>query len=60
MTNISIGWEDVSITLSQADESFGHTGSWEQGATGGEMSTSDGGKTWNFTTLKVPDTDVQH
>ncbi|KAF9631256.1 hypothetical protein BFW01_g2118 [Lasiodiplodia theobromae] len=53
-------WEDVSITLSQADESFCHTGSWEQGATGGEMSTSDGGKTWNFTTLKVPDTAVQN
>ncbi|KKY20519.1 hypothetical protein UCDDS831_g04566 [Diplodia seriata] len=53
-------WEDVSIVLSQADESFGHTGGWEQGATGGEMTSSDGGKTWNFTTLEIPDTDVQH
>ncbi|KAH7052385.1 hypothetical protein B0J12DRAFT_739907 [Macrophomina phaseolina] len=51
-------WEDVSIVLSKADESFGHTGSWEQGATGGKMSTSDGGKTWNFTTIEVPDTAV--
>ncbi|KAH6898071.1 hypothetical protein B0T10DRAFT_555408 [Thelonectria olida] len=52
-------WEDVSITLSKADPSFGHTGGWEQGATGGEMSTSDGGKTWQFSTLNVPATDVQ-
>ncbi|KAM0547276.1 hypothetical protein ACHAPJ_010411 [Fusarium lateritium] len=52
-------WEDVSITLSKADESFGHTGGWEQGATGGEMSTSDGGKTWQFTALEIPATDVQ-
>lgn len=52
------GWEDVSITLSQADESFGHNGGWEQGATGGEMSTSDGGKTWKFTTLEISATDV--
>ncbi|KAF5009362.1 hypothetical protein FDECE_4418 [Fusarium decemcellulare] len=49
-------WEDVSITLSKADSSFGHTGGWEHGATGGEMSTSDGGKTWKFTTIKVPAT----
>ncbi|KAJ4016302.1 hypothetical protein NW752_003425 [Fusarium irregulare] len=50
-------WEDVSITLSKADSSFGRTeGGWEHGATGGEMSTSDGGKTWKFTTLKVPAT----
>lgn len=58
VTDKSLGWEDVSITLSKADQSFGHTGDWEQGATGGKMSTTDGGKTWNFTTLNVPDTDV--
>ncbi|EXK77227.1 hypothetical protein FOQG_18059 [Fusarium oxysporum f. sp. raphani 54005] len=51
-------WEDVSIPLSQADESFGQNGGWEQGATGGEMSTSDGGKTWKFTTLEIPAADV--
>ncbi|KAM0219193.1 hypothetical protein ACHAQD_006719 [Fusarium lateritium] len=45
-------WEDISITLSKADKSFGQTTGWEQGATGGEMSTSDGGKTWKFATLK--------
>ncbi|KAK1464953.1 hypothetical protein CMEL01_12308 [Colletotrichum melonis] len=47
-------WEDVSIVLSQADESFGHTGGWEHGATGGDMSSPDGGKTWNFSTLDIP------
>ncbi|SPJ72607.1 uncharacterized protein FTOL_02336 [Fusarium torulosum] len=51
-------WEDVSITLSKADESFGQNSGWEQGATGGKMSTSDGGKTWRFTTLDVPATIV--
>ncbi|KXH29072.1 hypothetical protein CSIM01_02141 [Colletotrichum simmondsii] len=47
-------WEDVFIVLSQADESFGHTRGWEHGATGGDMSSPDGGKTWNFTTLNIP------
>ncbi|KXH62769.1 hypothetical protein CNYM01_02527 [Colletotrichum nymphaeae SA-01] len=47
-------WEDVSIVLSQADESFGHSGDWEHGATGGEMSSPDNGKTWNFSTLNIP------
>ncbi|KAH0426670.1 hypothetical protein CcaCcLH18_10178 [Colletotrichum camelliae] len=47
-------WKDVSIVLSEADKSFGHTGSWEHGATGGAMSTSDGGKTWNIATLNIP------
>ncbi|KAI9698079.1 MAG: hypothetical protein M1820_007587 [Bogoriella megaspora] len=48
-------WQDVSIVLSQADMSFQHTGAWASGATGGVMSTPDGGKTWNFTTLHVPE-----
>ncbi|KAK1635810.1 hypothetical protein BDP81DRAFT_450658 [Colletotrichum phormii] len=47
-------WKDVSIVLSQADQSFGHTGGWEHGATGGDMSTPDGGKTRNFSTLNIP------
>ncbi|KAL5589229.1 hypothetical protein FOBRF1_015757 [Fusarium oxysporum] len=53
-------WEDVSIVLSTADASFGQTGGWDQGATGGDMSTPDGGKSWEFTTLEIPATDVQH
>ncbi|KAF2642503.1 hypothetical protein P280DRAFT_395650 [Massarina eburnea CBS 473.64] len=51
-------WEDISIVLSKADQSFGTTESWQFGATGGKMSTADSGKTWNFTTLSVPDTPV--
>ncbi|CAI6016767.1 unnamed protein product [Clonostachys chloroleuca] len=47
-------WEDVTITLSQADPSFGHTDNWDQGATGGEMLTPDGGKTWKLTSLEIP------
>ncbi|KAF2236412.1 hypothetical protein EV356DRAFT_70386 [Viridothelium virens] len=52
-------WQDVSIVLSQADMSFKHTGAWASGATGGVMSTPDGGKTWNFTTLYVPEQTAQ-
>ncbi|KAI3398737.1 hypothetical protein diail_8604 [Diaporthe ilicicola] len=55
----SIEWEDVSIVLSEADQSFGHTGNWSFGATGGAMSTSDNGKTWNFTTISVPSQKAQ-
>ena len=51
---ISIGWENISVTLNQADQSFEHTGSWEHGATGGVMSTTDSGKTWKFSNLNVP------
>ncbi|KAL9616043.1 MAG: hypothetical protein Q9160_009044 [Pyrenula sp. 1 TL-2023] len=51
----SLYWEDVSIVLSQADMSFKHTGAWASGAAGGVMSTPDAGKTWNFTTLYVPE-----
>ncbi|KAF2142306.1 uncharacterized protein K452DRAFT_297624 [Aplosporella prunicola CBS 121167] len=53
-------WEDVSIVLNEANPNFKHEGSWDQGATGGEMSTTDGGKTWNFSTLKIPALDVQY
>ncbi|KAF1974996.1 hypothetical protein BU23DRAFT_552836 [Bimuria novae-zelandiae CBS 107.79] len=49
-------WEGVSIVLNKADTSFKHSGSWQYGATGGEMSTPDGGKTWNFTPLSIPQT----
>ncbi|KAK3898999.1 hypothetical protein C8A05DRAFT_46824 [Staphylotrichum tortipilum] len=49
-------WESVSITLAKPDPSFAHKGIWAYGATGGVMSTADGGKTWNLTTLYVPET----
>ncbi|KAL0929707.1 uncharacterized protein CTRU02_215350 [Colletotrichum truncatum] len=47
-------WKDVSIVLNKADQSFGHSGGWEHGATGGAMSSPDGGKTWKFATLSIP------
>ncbi|KAI1757648.1 hypothetical protein F4782DRAFT_479316 [Xylaria castorea] len=47
-------WEDVSIILSTPNPNWKHTGSWNFGATGGEMTTSDGGQTWTFTTLNIP------
>lgn len=51
---ISIGWENISVVLNQADQSFKHAGLWEHGATGGVMSTMDSGKTWEFSKLNVP------
>ena len=52
-------WEDISIVLNEADPTFGQDRGWEFGATGGEMSTADQGRTWNFTTLEVPETAIQ-
>ena len=52
-------WEDVSLVLNEADATFGQHGGWEFGAMGGEMSTADQGRTWNFTTLVVPETAIQ-
>ena len=52
-------WEDVSLVLNEADATFGQNGGWEFGAMGGEMSTADQGRTWNFTTLVVPETAIQ-
>ncbi|KAI0533091.1 hypothetical protein GGR58DRAFT_487964 [Xylaria digitata] len=49
-------WENISIILSTANPNFKHNGSWNFGASGGEMTTADGGKTWTFTTLSVPPT----
>ncbi|KAI0517067.1 hypothetical protein F5B22DRAFT_606091 [Xylaria bambusicola] len=47
-------WEDISIVLSAANPKFKPSGSWNFGATGGQMSSSDGGKTWAFTTVNIP------
>jgi hypothetical protein len=57
---VSAGWEDISLVLNEADASFGNAGAWAFGATGGGMSTPDNGRTWNFTTLSVPETAIQH
>ncbi|KAI0554752.1 hypothetical protein F4679DRAFT_579093 [Xylaria curta] len=47
-------WENVSVILGTPNPKWKHTGSWNFGATGGEMTTSDGGKTWVLTTLNIP------
>ncbi|KAI0195226.1 hypothetical protein EV127DRAFT_508762 [Xylaria flabelliformis] len=47
-------WENMSVILSSPNPNWKHTGSWNFGATGGEMTTSDSGKTWVFTTLNIP------
>ncbi|KAK7702019.1 hypothetical protein SLS64_009880 [Diaporthe eres] len=54
LSTVSTSWQDVSVVLSEADQSFKHSGSWAHGATGGAMSSPDGGKTWNFTTIDIP------
>lgn len=55
-----VEWEDVSLVLNEADATFGQNGGWQFGAVGGEMSTADRGRTWNFTTLSVPETAIQY
>ncbi|WQF78797.1 hypothetical protein CDEST_03811 [Colletotrichum destructivum] len=47
-------WKDVSVVLNKADKDFGSSKVLNFGATGGDMKTSDGGKTWKFETIKVP------
>ncbi|KAI0867113.1 hypothetical protein F4860DRAFT_499683 [Xylaria cubensis] len=47
-------WKNVSVILSSINLNWKHIGSWNFGATGGEMTTSDSGKTWVFTTLNIP------
>ncbi|GKT61826.1 hypothetical protein CT0861_06361 [Colletotrichum tofieldiae] len=54
VSSVSTSWENVSVVLSEADQSFKHAGSWAHGASGGAMSSPDGGKTWNFDTINIP------
>ncbi|KAL5381725.1 hypothetical protein DPSP01_006912 [Paraphaeosphaeria sporulosa] len=49
-------WENVTIILDKADLKFKHSGSWQYGAIGGEMTTPDNGKTWKLSTLSIPQT----
>ncbi|KAI0389074.1 hypothetical protein F5Y17DRAFT_450350 [Xylariaceae sp. FL0594] len=51
-------WENMSITLSKPNLLFKHLGGWSYNATGGQMSTPDGGLTWLFSTLYIPSTPV--
>lgn len=36
VTKRSTGWEDLTIALSKANQSFGHIGGWKQGETDGQ------------------------
>ncbi|KAK6206910.1 hypothetical protein QIS74_13398 [Colletotrichum tabaci] len=47
-------WKDVSVVLNKADKDFGRSKVLNFGATGGDMTTTDSGKTWKFETIKVP------
>ncbi|KAF4540690.1 uncharacterized protein LTHEOB_632 [Lasiodiplodia theobromae] len=46
-------WIDTKIILDSADPNYINTMGKGQGVTG-EMSTSDGGKTWTVTTIEIP------
>ncbi|EKG13824.1 hypothetical protein MPH_09006 [Macrophomina phaseolina MS6] len=47
-------WEDTKIILDSADPNYINTMGKGEGVTG-EMSTSDGGKTWTVTTINIPE-----
>ena len=47
-------WIDTTITLDKADPNFARTMGKSPGVTG-EMSTSDGGKTWTITDIEIPE-----
>ncbi|OMP81759.1 hypothetical protein BK809_0002754 [Diplodia seriata] len=47
-------WTDTKIILDSADPNYINTMAKGEGVTG-EMSTSDGGKTWTVTTIEIPE-----
>ncbi|TQN64326.1 hypothetical protein CSHISOI_11096 [Colletotrichum shisoi] len=47
-------WKDVYVVLNKADKDFGRSKVLNFGATGGDMASSDSGKSWKFETIKVP------
>jgi hypothetical protein len=49
----SLAWIDTKIILDRADPNYKNTNYKGQGVTG-EMSTSDGGKTWTVSTIHIP------
>lgn len=51
--NASIAWIDTKIILDTADPDYINTVAKGEGVTG-DMTTSDGGKTWTVTTIKIP------
>lgn len=49
-----IAWTDTKIILDTADPNYINTVAKGEGVTG-EMTTSDGGKTWTVTTIEIPE-----
>jgi hypothetical protein len=50
---VPLAWIDTKIILDRADPNYKNTNYKGQGVTG-EMSTSDGGKTWTVSTIHIP------
>lgn len=48
-------WTDTKIILDVADANYINTLAKGEGVTGGDMTTSDGGKTWTISTFGIPD-----
>lgn len=47
-------WVDTKIILDTADPNYIQTFGKGEGVTGGEMTTSDGGKTWVISDVNIP------
>lgn len=50
---VPLAWIDTKIILDSPDPNYKNTNYKGQGVTG-EMSTSDGGKTWTVSTINIP------
>ncbi|CAH0054631.1 unnamed protein product [Clonostachys solani] len=48
------GWSGTTIILNTADPNYSQTLGRSSGVTGGDLSTSDGGKTWTATKITIP------
>ncbi|GAB1200497.1 hypothetical protein APSETT444_009870 [Aspergillus pseudonomiae] len=48
-------WTDTKIILDVADANYINTLGKGEGVTGGDMTTSDGGKTWTISTFGIPE-----
>lgn len=48
-------WTNTQIVLAQADPSYVNTVGRADGASGGDASTSDGGYTFDLTTINIPE-----
>lgn len=57
MADAFAAWSDTKIILNSAYANYVDTRYLIDGATGGEMTTSDGGKTWNIATFDIPEWD---